>query len=161
MSRAAALLLAIVAAALAAVGSALVSQHVYGMQPCPWCVLQRLIFVAIAAVAPLGIVLAAAPLRRLAGVAVLALAGSGIAAALWQHFVAASSASCDMTLADRIVGATGLDARWPGLFMATASCAEAKVTMLGVPYEFFSLGMFVVVEALAVAVVLTRARRRR
>ena len=29
---------------VAALGAALVSQHVYDMQPCPWCVLQRLIF---------------------------------------------------------------------------------------------------------------------
>ena len=31
---------------------ALVSQHVFGMEPCPWCVLQRLIFVAIGVVRP-------------------------------------------------------------------------------------------------------------
>ena len=32
---------------IAAVCTALVSQHVFDMQPCPWCVLQRLIFVLI------------------------------------------------------------------------------------------------------------------
>ena len=35
-------------ASLAALGAALVSQHVFGMDPCPWCVLQRLIFAVIA-----------------------------------------------------------------------------------------------------------------
>ena len=35
-------------ACLAAIGVALVSQHVYDMQPCPWCVLQRAVFAAIA-----------------------------------------------------------------------------------------------------------------
>ena len=40
--------------ALAGVGAALVSQHVFDMQPCPWCVLQRLIFVVIAAAAGVG-----------------------------------------------------------------------------------------------------------
>jgi hypothetical protein len=39
---------AIALVALAAVGAALVSQHRFGMEPCPWCVLQRLIFVGIA-----------------------------------------------------------------------------------------------------------------
>ena len=34
---------------LAGVGIALVSQHVFDMQPCAWCVLQRLILLAIAA----------------------------------------------------------------------------------------------------------------
>ncbi|MGA0585155.1 MAG: disulfide bond formation protein B, partial [Castellaniella sp.] len=35
---------------LAAVGVALISQHAFGMKPCAWCVLQRLILLAIAAV---------------------------------------------------------------------------------------------------------------
>ena len=34
----------VVLMAVAAVGAALVSQHVFDIQPCPWCVLQRLIF---------------------------------------------------------------------------------------------------------------------
>ena len=38
-----------------ALGAALVSQHVFDMQPCPWCVLQRLIFVALALAALLGL----------------------------------------------------------------------------------------------------------
>ena len=42
---------AIALAALAAVGAALVTQHGFGMLPCPWCVLQRMIFVVIALVA--------------------------------------------------------------------------------------------------------------
>ena len=36
---------------VAAVGAALITQHVYDMQPCPWCILQRLIFIVIALVA--------------------------------------------------------------------------------------------------------------
>ena len=33
------LLLAMAAVSVAAVGIALVSQHVFDMQPCPWCIL--------------------------------------------------------------------------------------------------------------------------
>ena len=40
---------------LAAVAAALVSQHMFDMQPCPWCVLQRLIFLAIAGVSALAL----------------------------------------------------------------------------------------------------------
>jgi disulfide bond formation protein DsbB len=59
------------------VGGALVSQHVFDMQPCPWCVLQRLIFVAIALVCLVG---AAIPV--LAGrVGAAALAGCSRCAA--------------------------------------------------------------------------------
>lgn len=136
--------------ALAAVGAAWWTQHHWDMQPCPWCVLQRLVFVAIAAAAVLGLLWPAAG-------AVLAalLALSGLAAALWQHFVAASADSCDLTLADRLMAASGLDARWPDLFMATATCAEAKVDLFGLPYEAWS-GMLFIAIALAMGLALRR-----
>jgi len=65
-------------------------------------------------------------------------------------FVAASSTSCKLTLADRIVSATGLDARLPGVFGVWASCADAAVKLLGLPYEAWSLAAFVVLAAMAV-----------
>jgi disulfide bond formation protein DsbB len=137
---------------LGAVGAALVTQHVFGMQPCAWCVLQRLIFVSIAAAALLGLLWRSAPGRRVGAGLALALAACGVSAALWQHFVAASSASCDLSLAERIVGATGLDGRFPDVFMAMASCADAAVKLGGLPYEFWSLGLFVVLGTTALVV---------
>ncbi|MEP7281870.1 MAG: disulfide bond formation protein B [Rubrivivax sp.] len=128
---------------LAAVAAAVATQQHWDMQPCPWCVLQRLIFASIAVVALLGL---AWPAGGAALVSVFA--GCGVAAALWQHFVAADAASCDLTLADRIVGATGLDGRWPDVFMATASCAEAKVNLFGLPYEAWSGALFVLIGGL-------------
>ena len=52
--RPAAVLLLVAGFSLAAIGTALVSQHVFDMQPCPWCVLQRAVFAAIALVALAG-----------------------------------------------------------------------------------------------------------
>ncbi len=86
------------------------------------------------------------------------LALSGASAALWQHFVAAKAASCDLTLADRLMGQSGLDARWPEVFMATASCADAKVNLLGLPYEFWSLGLFGLLSLVALWVLVRRSR---
>ncbi|MBI3369645.1 MAG: disulfide bond formation protein B [Burkholderiales bacterium] len=146
------LLVGVAVVALAALAAALVSQHVYNMQPCPWCVLQRLIFLLIAGCALLGL-LAPRPFA-IAG-ALFAL--SGIATALWQHFVAAASASCKLTLADRILSATGLDGWLPEVFAAYASCAEAKVDLFGLPYEFYSLALF----ALLGAAFIWRLRDRR
>jgi disulfide bond formation protein DsbB len=103
------------------------------MEPCPWCVLQRLIFVAIGAFAVLGLVWRGAAGGRVAGTFALLLAVAGIAAALWQHFVAAKSASCNLTLADRIVGATRLDRLLPDVFEARASCADAAVRCSAFP----------------------------
>jgi protein dithiol:quinone oxidoreductase len=135
---------------LAAVAAALVSQHVFDMQPCPWCVLQRVIFVALALVALTGWLIAAAVVRRAAALVMAVLAGCGIAAALWQHFVAASSVSCNLTLADRIVSMLGLDSLAPDVFAAYASCADAAVKLFGLPYEFWSLALFVLLGAAAI-----------
>jgi disulfide bond formation protein DsbB len=133
-----------------AVGAALLSQHRFGMEPCPWCVLQRVIFLAIALAALPGLLLNPRPARLTSTALVLVLASCGAAAALWQHFVAAASASCNMTLADRIVGGLGLDALQPEVFEARASCADAAVNLFGVPYEFWSLALFLALAALAI-----------
>ena len=137
------LLVAAAVLSFAAVALALVSQHVFDMQPCPWCVLQRLIFAVIGVVC---LVALAAP--RAGGAVVLLLCVCGMATALWQHFVAASSDSCKLTLAERIISGLGLDGMAPEVFQARASCADAAVSMLGVPYEFYSLALFVVLAAL-------------
>ena len=137
-------------ASLAAVAAALVSQHVFDIQPCPWCVLQRVIFVAIALAALPGWLVRAPALRRAAAAAMLLGAACGAAAALWQHFVAASSTTCTLSLADRIVSALALDALAPSVFAAYASCADAAVKLLGVPYEFWSLALFIALGGAAV-----------
>ena len=139
-------------APLASVGIALYTQHGLGMMPCPWCVLQRLIFLAIAATAWLGLALGAALPRRAMALLMLLLAASGVAAALWQHFVAAASASCNRTLADHVMSGLGLDNLAPAVFAPYASCADAAATLLGVPYEFYSLTLFVMLAAVAVRV---------
>ncbi|MEO5732273.1 MAG: disulfide bond formation protein B [Rubrivivax sp.] len=143
--------------ALGAVGAALYTQHMLDMQPCAWCVLQRVIFVAIALAALPALLVRARPAQWFSGLLMGALALCGVAAALWQHFVAASSQSCNLTLADRIVGGLGLDNLLPQVFAAYASCADAATRLVGVPYEFWSLALFVLLLLLAMPLL----RRRR
>jgi disulfide bond formation protein DsbB len=127
-------------ACFAAVAFALIAQHGFGVKPCPWCVLQRGIFLLIGALAGLGWLLRASKgARRLALLAVLVLALAGIAAAVFQHQVAAQMESCAMTFADRLLTTLNLEERLPYVFMVTASCAEAAAyRMLGLPYEIWS-----------------------
>ena len=160
-NRATGRLLACVAlVSLVAVGGALVSQHGFDMQPCPWCILQRVIFLAIALVCGLGWAFRSAWARRGAAGLALLLAACGIAAALWQHFKAAASASCNLTLADKIVsGFLQLDSLWPDVFAVRATCADAAVNLLGVPYDFWSLASFVLVGALLLRALMRRDRR--
>ena len=140
---------------LLAVGAALYTQYRMDMMPCAWCVLQRLFFVVVALASLLGLLLPVLVLRRLAAGLALLAALAGITAALWQHFVANASASCAMSLADRLMGYTGMDSRFPEVFAAYASCADAKVNLFGVPYEFWSLALFILL-ALATLRVLAR-----
>jgi disulfide bond formation protein DsbB len=126
------------------------------MQPCPWCVLQRLIFVVIALVGALGWFWRTPVGQRATGWSVSVLAGLGVATALWHYFVANASASCNLTLADRIVSGLELDALLPQVFAATASCADAKVNLLGLPYPLWSLTMFTLLGVAVTMKVLMR-----
>ena len=153
-----ALLAAAGLACAASVGLALLAQHQFNMQPCPWCILQRLIFVVLAGLCLLGAALPALP-RRLVAALALPFAAGGMAASLWQHFVAAKTSSCAMTLADRIVMATGLDARFPEAFEVRATCADAAVSVFGVPFEFWALALFAATGLVLVLNVLNPARR--
>src|SRR5690554_6414601 len=93
-----------------AVAIALVSQHIFEMPPCAWCVFQRLIYIVIAAVCWIGVGLQRVrPMfgRAAAGVATILSLG-GILAAWYQYDVAAQLFSCDLTFADRIMVQSGL-----------------------------------------------------
>ena len=153
--RSAALLVGTALACIAAVGAALVSQHMFDMQPCPWCVLQRVIYLAIALACLIGLAWRGTLGRRSGALLGMLLADCGIAAALWQHFQAAASASCNLTLADKIVGRwLQLDSLLPDVFSARASCADAAVSLLGVPYDFWSLALFTLISSALLLVAL-------
>ena len=156
--RPAPLLWAVALICFGAVGLALLSQYRFDMPPCPWCTFQRLIFLVIGTLALLGALLGSALLRSVvAGLGVL-LALGGVASALWQHHVAAASVSCNLTLADRIMKSLGLYEHLPSLFAPMASCAEAAVDLLGVPYAYWSLACFALCGLLCVQVLRAPAR---
>jgi disulfide bond formation protein DsbB len=132
-----------------------VAQHLLGMQPCAWCVLQRLLFLLAGIACGLGAwVLRARPARIGATLVADLFASAGLVAALWQHFVASRTDSCALTLADRIVMALSLHELAPSMFLATASCAEANVPLLGIPFALWSAAAFLLLGgALALALV--------
>ncbi len=160
--RVTALLAAIGAGSLAALGVALVAQHGFGIEPCPWCVIQRLVLIGVAVVALAG----AAAARRapraaggVAGAALLALAGGGVLAAWYQHTVAAKQFSCSFTWADRTLMALQLDAWLPSVFRVGATCADAaQATLFGLPFEVWGGGWFTGVALAAVATLAVAAR---
>jgi disulfide bond formation protein DsbB len=133
--------------AFGAVAAALVSQHQFDMQPCVWCVLQRFIYLVLGVLALVGALLGNRARRGVVWLAMLA-ALSGAASALWQHFVASNSQWCFHTLAERIVTGLHLDRLAPDVFIAYASCAEAAVNLIGIPYAMWSCAMFVIIAVL-------------
>jgi protein dithiol:quinone oxidoreductase len=147
-------LLAMAGLCVAAVAAALVSQHVFGMQPCPWCILQRLLFLVIALVCLVAAFVPSAH-KLLAGLALL-LAAGGVTAAVYQHVVAAKSSSCALTMADKILTALGVESWAPALFQVTATCADAAVDLFGVPYEYWSLALFALLALAAIRVLAAR-----
>lgn len=144
---------------VAALIAALVSQHAFDMQPCAWCVLQRLIFVGTALAAVLGLLWRAVPGQILSALALLASSLSGVAAALWQHLVAASSTSCNLSWAEKFMHSLSLDNALPDVFEARASCADAAVSLFGLPYVAYSLALFVLFAMIAVRNLMRPASR--
>ncbi len=142
-------LLAVAVLSFGAVGLAAVAQYGFDMQPCPWCVLQRFIYLVVGALALLGALLPGLQRRLSIGLALLG-ALSGVASALWQQLHAISENSCDLSLAERIVSGLHLDQLAPQLFVAYASCGDAAVSVLGIPFAVWSCILYVILALLLV-----------
>lgn len=120
---------------------ALFAQHILDMPPCAWCILQRVIFLILFVLSCFGLWIQSTT-RTLALLLTLAFGIAGVAAAYHQATVASASLSCDMTLADRLITSSGLDSLMPGFFGVYASCFEANVDFLGVPFSGWALILF-------------------
>jgi disulfide bond formation protein DsbB len=159
------LLWAIGIGSLLALAVALIAQHAFGIEPCAWCVVQRIAVVAVALLALFAAVLCGAgmrPLAMLIATGVLALSVGGAVAAWYQHTVAAKQLSCAFTWADRTLMDWQLDAWIPGLFKVGATCADAaKALLLGLPFEMWSGAWFVLTAAVSLIALFHLARRRR
>ena len=127
------------------------SQHLYGMLPCAWCVFQRLIYVVIAVVSALGSIGHPGKTRVRAGLLLtIGLCIGGIVSARYQINVASNMFSCAQTFADQFMTRSGLDSGVPWLFGIFASCMDAKVEVLGVEYAMWSLTLFWILLAASV-----------
>ncbi|MFA5662737.1 disulfide bond formation protein B [Castellaniella sp.] len=143
---------------IAALAVALISQHLFGMRPCAWCVLQRFILLVIAVIS----LLASAgresgAWQRLGAFMIVLASASGVTAAWYQYRVAAVSFSCAQTFADRFMTESGLDGALPWLFGIQASCSDARVSLLGLEYALWGLACFLVCALLSAWVLLRKA----
>lgn len=148
---------------IAGVAAALVAQYQFNVKPCPWCVMQRGIFILIAVVSGLGWILQRVGFARVLALLLTAVLGvAGLVSAGYQHEVASKLASCDMTFADRVLTALDLEMRLPSVFMVTASCSEASAyTLAGLPYEIWSGALFTLIALLSLLTLKRGAAPRR
>jgi protein dithiol:quinone oxidoreductase len=122
----------------AAVGFALFTQFYWDMQPCPWCILQRMVFLVIGCIAIFGAFFSL-PTQKLAAFCVAAFGFAGLGLALYQLLVASKQQSCSFSQAEKFVMWTKLDQLIPSVFQVTASCADAALAkLMGIPYELAS-----------------------
>jgi protein dithiol:quinone oxidoreductase len=135
----------IAAVCLALVGAALYLQHVQNMPPCPLCVIQRYLYLAIA-IACLAGASTSQP-KFGAGLGLLgALGGLGV---VGKHLyvLAHPGFSCGIdpmeTVLNKIPTATAL----PWLFRADGLCEDARDTLLGLSVPAWSAVWFAILTA--------------
>ncbi|MGV7211080.1 disulfide bond formation protein B [Oxalobacteraceae bacterium A2-2] len=149
------LLLTIAVACFGLIGVALYLQHGLDMLPCPLCVIQRYLFIAVGVICLVG---AYSKPRTAAGLALLAaLGGLGTAGKhLWV--LAHPGLSCGIdpmeTFLNKIPTATLL----PSLFRADGLCEDATAPWFGLSIPQWSFLWF---GLLSVALVWLLVRRRR
>ena len=147
---------------VSAVALGQVSQHVFDMPPCAWCVFQRLIYLSLGLVCAAGSLGHPTRLRTAVSAALATALGiSGVLAAWYQVQVAANMFSCKQTLADQVITTLRLDEMMPWLFGIYATCMEAKVKVLGVEYGVWSLSLFVILGLTSMAALICATRGHR
>lgn len=130
---------------VALLGGAYFMQYGPGqMQPCPLCILQRYMYMAIALVA---LTTAAIGPNRLFAMLVavvlnvLATLGAGLA--LWQVTKGDTMTSCDTDLVGQIVYALPMRAWWPEFLAAYGGCADKIPPIFGISVPVWSMFWFV------------------
>jgi len=132
-------------AALALVAAGLVIGEWMRLNPCPLCIFQRVLYLALAPWALCGILYP--PARRLWGSLIALTALGGIATAAYQSWMqlypelATQCGYGEPNLIERAVDWLGM--QWPWLFMATGFCTS-KESIFGLTMANWSIGCFAV-----------------
>lgn len=127
---------------LVAVGMTL--QSLLRLSPCPLCVFQRLLYLAVGGLALVGFALPAA--RRLWSALIVLVGAGGLAVAGYQTWMQAFpqyATECnyaDPNAIERLVDWLGM--QWPGLFLATGFCTSREWEFLGLSMANWSAAVF-------------------
>jgi disulfide bond formation protein DsbB len=137
-------------------------QEWVGLEPCPMCILQRIAFFAIAAVALVGAIWnpRGAALKTLAILIVLfALAGAGVAMrhSYLQHFPPKTE-TCGTDL-EFLLNTFSLTEAFPKIFAGTGSCSQVSWKFAGLTIPEWALVWYVGLALASVWLAFVRERR--
>lgn len=151
-------LIGVALVAIALLGAALYLQLAKGMLPCPWCIIQRYIFAAIALICLVAAFLPQGAARAGAGLAFLTSLG-GIGAAGWLLWVQANpNVSCGIDPMETSLNKIFTADLLPVLFKADGLCTTEYPPLLGLSVAQWSAVWFVI---LAIVLGWTALRRQR
>lgn len=139
------------------VGIALVSQYQFNMLPCPWCILQRIIFIVIG-LTSIGLYFLDKKIISIVTIVLLSIIGQ--LTALYQFVFASQSTSCKLSLAEKIVSNSKLDVLMPYLFEIKTSCADSVVKIFGLNYEIYSLTAFSIISSIIIVMNLEKLNKK-
>lgn len=127
------------------------SEHLYGLDPSGWAVMQRIycLLIALLAIPAFLLIEHRYSLFNKAMLLILVLSVLGLVAVFAQDHPPYNGALCDITLADQIMGQLRLEELWPFFFGIYSDCHAAPIKFYGVNYEFYSAGMFFVLMLLS------------
>ncbi len=149
-------LLIVAAISFALIGVALYLQHAHDMLPCPLCVIQRYLFLAVGIAALIGAF--AGKIKLGAGVALLAALGGLGVVGKHLYVLANPGFSCGIdpmeTMLNKIPTATLL----PWLFQADGLCENATDGIFGLSIPQWSAVWFMLLTLTLVWVLVRRAR---
>ena len=120
---------------------AMVSQHIFDMQPCAWCIAQRMMYIVIFLFSTISFLLNEKKYSFYIG-SVLSLGGIGLA--IYQSIVKKNPFACAQTIVDELVVNFGLNKIAPEIFEIRVFCSEENATILGIQYVYISMIGFLI-----------------
>jgi len=152
-------LFAISLISFALIGFALYLQHAMEMRPCPLCVIQRYLFLAIGVCALIGAI--GGKVRAGAILALLAAIGGLVTVGKHLYVIANPGFSCGIDPMETMLNKIPTAEYLPWLFRADGLCEGATDAILGLAIPQWSAVWFVVLTVLLGWVLLRQPRARR
>lgn len=150
--------LAAVVICVASLGFAYYLQHVKLLDPCPWCVAQRILFIAVGLISMVALLHGRATKAYAAPAALIALAGAAAAVyQLWLLHDPALSMGCAGSWLEKTLDATALGRVWPGMLQYDGPCTVSPWSLFGMSIPEWSLAWFAVLAAALISLLFRRA----